>query len=79
MTAPGTIPKQFVCVDPGTYWGMFFEGAFLLLLQHGYLEEGSRWLQKNTGVIREVIGIPAPEWLPEDMQWHQETDPPMPD
>ena len=79
MTAPGVNHKKFICIDHGTCWGMFYEGAFRDLLNRGYLEEGSRWLQKNTGVIREVIGASAPEWLPDDMQWKQETEPPMPD
>lgn len=79
MTTPGTIPKKFVCIDPGTCWGMFFESAFRDLLKRGYLDEGTRWLEKNTGVIREVIGITAPLWLAEDMPWKQETEPPMPE
>ena len=77
MTNPGTLPKQFICIDPGTYWGMFFEGAFKRLLRHGYLDEGSMWLQKNTGVVHEVIGRAAPLWLPADMPWKQETEPPI--
>ena len=79
MTAPGVPPKQFICVDPGTCWGMFFEGAFKSLLKHGYLDEGSLWLQKNTGIIHEVIGISVPSWLAEDLPWKQEPEPPIPD
>ena len=66
MTNPGGRQKQYVCIDPGTYWGMFFEKDFQKLLDHGYLDEGSLWLQKNTGIVHEVVGKQAPWWLTDD-------------
>jgi hypothetical protein len=54
---------------------MLYELAFKDLLQHGYLDEGSRWLQKNTGIIYTVIGLRAPLWLPDNVPWKQETEP----
>ena len=83
MTNPGTLPKQFICIDPGTTpgsfrrGGSFYEGTFKDLLKHGYLDEGSRWLEKNTGIVHKVIGMTVPLWLPDHMPWKQETEPPI--
>lgn len=85
MTAPGIKPKQFTCIDPDkadrTFYrgGSFCGGIFKELLKHGYLDEGSQWLEKNTEVVHTVIGMRAPPWLPDDMKWKQETEPPIGD
>jgi len=51
---------KFTCVDPGTIWGEFYEGAFLRMLDYGYLEEGSMWLHQGEEVEYRIVGSPVP-------------------
>ena len=54
------MPDTFACIDPGSDWGEFYRGAFEKLLLYGYLDEGSQWLDMNTGIKYRVKGKPVP-------------------
>lgn len=68
MSDPGIAHEKFICIDSKSrqatfrHGGLFYDGTFKDLLRRGYLDEGSMWLEKNTGKKYKVVGAQVPVW-----------------
>ena len=58
--------KRYKCLDPHPFFGEFYETEFKLLLKHGYLIEGSAWIDTKTGTKYRIKGSQASLGLSDD-------------